>query len=114
MKASELHDLRENCAGSSSKSMVSWGQAFHRLPLKTGPAILAQTTPTQRVAVLTVSCKPGEEVIGRPLQAGRLQRVGAPAGQTVMHCHIHLIPRRSRDSVNPRGGVQGVIAGKAD
>ena len=58
MKASELHDLRENCAGSSSKSMVSWGQAFRRLPLKTGPAILAQTTPTQRVAVLTVSCKP--------------------------------------------------------
>jgi len=29
--------------------------------------------------------------------------VGAPAGQTVKHCHIHLIPRRSGDSVNPRG-----------
>ena len=40
--------------------------------------------------------------------------VGAPAGQTVMHCHIHLIPRRLGDSVNPRGGVRGVIAGKAD
>ena len=40
--------------------------------------------------------------------------VGTPAGQTVMHCHIHLIPRRSGDSVNPRGGVRGVIAGKAD
>jgi len=40
--------------------------------------------------------------------------VGVPAGQTVMHCHIHLIPRRSGDSVNPRGGVRGVIAGKAD
>ena len=40
--------------------------------------------------------------------------VGAAAGQTVMHCHIHLIPRRSGDSVNPRGGVRGVIAGKAD
>jgi len=40
--------------------------------------------------------------------------VGAPAGQTVMHCHIHLIPRRSGDSDNPRGGVRGVIAGKAD
>ena len=31
--------------------------------------------------------------------------VGAPAGQTVMRCHIHLIPRRAGDSVNPRGGV---------
>ena len=40
--------------------------------------------------------------------------VGTPAGQTVMHCHIHLIPRRSGDSVNPRGGVRGVIASKAD
>jgi diadenosine tetraphosphate (Ap4A) HIT family hydrolase len=40
--------------------------------------------------------------------------VGAAAGQTVMHCHIHLIPRRAGDSANPRGGVRGVIAGKAD
>lgn len=40
--------------------------------------------------------------------------VGATAGQTVMHCHIHLIPRRSGDSVNPRGGVRGVIPGQAD
>jgi len=40
--------------------------------------------------------------------------VGIAAGQTVMHCHIHLIPRRSGDSNNPRGGVRGVIAGKAD
>jgi ATP adenylyltransferase len=39
---------------------------------------------------------------------------GAAAGQTVMHCHVHLIPRRTGDSANPRGGVRGVIAGKAD
>ena len=40
--------------------------------------------------------------------------VGNAAGQTVMHCHIHLIPRREGESVNPRGGVRGVITGKAD
>ena len=40
--------------------------------------------------------------------------VGTDAGQTVMHCHIHLIPRRSGDSAKPRGGVRGVIPGKAD
>jgi len=34
---------------------------------------------------------------------------GASAGQTVMHCHIHLIPRRDGDMVDPRGGVRGVI-----
>jgi ATP adenylyltransferase len=36
---------------------------------------------------------------------------GAVAGQTVMHSHIHLIPRRANDTVNPRGGVRGVIPG---
>lgn len=38
--------------------------------------------------------------------------VGAVAGQTVFHCHIHLIPRRSGDVVNPRGGVRHIIPGK--
>ena len=38
--------------------------------------------------------------------------VGQAAGQTVMHCHIHLIPRRSGDIDNPRGGIRGVIPGK--
>jgi diadenosine tetraphosphate (Ap4A) HIT family hydrolase/5-methylcytosine-specific restriction endonuclease McrA len=39
---------------------------------------------------------------------------GQAAGQTVMHCHIHLIPRRRGDQLNPRGGVRGVIPGRAD
>lgn len=39
---------------------------------------------------------------------------GTVAGQTVMHAHVHLIPRRKHDTPNPRGGVRGVIAGKAD
>ena len=34
---------------------------------------------------------------------------GAIAGQTVLHCHIHLIPRRAGDVNDPRGGVRGVI-----
>ena len=37
---------------------------------------------------------------------------GETAGQTVFHCHIHLIPRRKGDVENPRGGVRHIIAGK--
>jgi ATP adenylyltransferase len=37
---------------------------------------------------------------------------GISAGQTIFHCHIHLIPRRSGDVVNPRGGVRNIIPGK--
>ena len=38
--------------------------------------------------------------------------VGKSAGQTVFHCHIHLIPRYLGDVANPRGGVRGVIPAK--
>jgi len=34
---------------------------------------------------------------------------GVDAGQTVMHCHVHLIPRREGDVENPMGGVRGII-----
>jgi len=37
---------------------------------------------------------------------------GQSAGQTVFHCHIHLIPRRDGDVADPRGGVRGVIPSK--
>ncbi len=34
---------------------------------------------------------------------------GVVAGQSVMHAHFHLIPRRKGDTPNPRGGVRGVL-----
>jgi diadenosine tetraphosphate (Ap4A) HIT family hydrolase len=37
---------------------------------------------------------------------------GQVAGQTVFHCHIHLMPRRLGDMDDPKGGVRGVIPAK--
>jgi diadenosine tetraphosphate (Ap4A) HIT family hydrolase len=38
---------------------------------------------------------------------------GPAAGQTVLHCHLHLIPRRAGDVPDPRGGIRWVLPDKA-
>lgn len=38
---------------------------------------------------------------------------GVAAGQTVPHAHIHVIPRRKGDAIDPRGGIRWIIPGKA-
>ena len=38
---------------------------------------------------------------------------GPPAGQTVPHLHMHLIPRYKGDLEDPRGGVRWIISEKA-
>ena len=38
--------------------------------------------------------------------------IGKVAGQSINHCHIHLIPRRKGDVENPQGGIRGVISSK--
>jgi diadenosine tetraphosphate (Ap4A) HIT family hydrolase len=40
--------------------------------------------------------------------------VGAAAGQTVMHLHVHLIPRYSGDQPDPRGGIRRIFPELAD
>jgi diadenosine tetraphosphate (Ap4A) HIT family hydrolase len=37
---------------------------------------------------------------------------GEAAGQTVMHLHVHVIPRFRGDVEDPRGGVRHVVPGK--
>ena len=38
---------------------------------------------------------------------------GPSAGQTILHLHVHVIPRRSGDVDDPRGGIRWVMPAKA-
>ena len=40
--------------------------------------------------------------------------VGRPAGQSIFHAHIHLIPRYRGDHPRPQGGVRQILPEKAD
>ena len=38
--------------------------------------------------------------------------IGKVSGQSINHCHFHLIPRREDDVENPQGGIRAVIPNK--
>lgn len=40
--------------------------------------------------------------------------IGIAGGQSIFHVHIHLIPRRSGDVENPKGGIRGIIPNKKE
>ncbi len=76
----------------------------------------AEATPAERVAVMELA----EEVrqqLERELAPDGFNigiNIGVAAGQTVMHLHVHVIPRWNRDVDDPRGGVRFVIPEKGN
>ena len=73
-------------------------------------------TGEEKCAILELvdDCKRVIEEYSKPLGYNIGFNIGAVAGQTVMHCHCHVIPRYPGDTDNPRGGVRGVIPHKRE
>lgn len=72
-------------------------------------------TPEEALACNELLYKARDEVTVKDPSVGGFNigmNAGAVAGQTIFHCHIHLIPRRDGDVENPRGGIRHLIPGK--
>lgn len=69
------------------------------------------TTPAEQQALFALLREAREFVDARHAPQGYNIgiNVGATAGQTVPHVHVHLIPRYEGDVPDPRGGVRAVI-----
>jgi superfamily II DNA or RNA helicase/diadenosine tetraphosphate (Ap4A) HIT family hydrolase/HKD family nuclease len=81
-------------------------------------ATFFDTTPQERVAigeaVVALKVQLDAELHPKPDGYNVGFNAGQAAGQTVMHLHVHVIPRYAGDLLNPRGGVRAVIPHKAD
>ena len=75
---------------------------------------LFEATKEERIALweLLSECKRVLDERNRPDGFNIGINDGTAAGQTVMHLHIHLIPRHLGDMEDPKGGVRGVIPSK--
>nr|WP_319375749.1 HIT family protein [uncultured Methanoregula sp.] len=66
----------------------------------------------QAMSDLTEECRIILEQKFAPAGYNLGYNIGIAAGQTVMHCHCHFIPRYIGDTDNPKGGVRRVVKGK--
>ena len=73
-------------------------------------------TPAEQEAILALVARVKDELEHdrRPDGYNIGINVGEAAGQTVMHLHVHLIPRYTRDVDDPRGGVRYAIPDKGN
>lgn len=73
-----------------------------------------ETTKEERIAIFELIDKAKKMIDEKYNPSGYNigMNCGISAGQSVMHIHVHLIPRYDGDVENPRGGVRGVIPSK--
>lgn len=72
------------------------------------------TTIEERLAIFELLDKAKKLVDGKynPIGYNIGINIGEAARQSVMHLHVHLIPRYKKDVLNPRGGVRNIIPDK--
>lgn len=92
---------------------VSPGHALI-IPVRHVPSFF-EATSEERFAVLEALDWARLDVIARHAPDGFNVGIndGTAAGQTIMHLHLHLIPRYAGDSPDPRGGVRWLFPEKA-
>jgi len=83
------------------------------IPFRHTPDFFSLTTEEKAALVSLIdACRDVLEEKFSPAGYNIGFNVGEAAGQTVMHCHCHVIPRYAGDVPNPRGGVRGVLPKK--
>ncbi|MFN7133337.1 MAG: HIT family protein, partial [Myxococcales bacterium] len=98
---------------------------FDRYPVSAGHALIIpkrecatwfDATHDEQLAILALleDVKAALEHSHRPDGFNIGMNVGAAAGQTVMHLHVHVIPRYRGDMDDPRGGVRHVIPSRGN
>ena len=110
--ADEIVAKNELCYARWDRYPVAKGHLLV-MPYRHTPDLFSMTAEEkQAMVVLIDECKEVIEENFSPDGYNIGLNIGEAAGQTIMHCHCHMIPRYVGDAKRPKGGVRGVIPGK--
>lgn len=110
--AGEIVIQNDLCYARWDKFPVSRGHLLI-IPFRHTQDFFSMTDAERRAAIdLVTECKKIIEEKYHPDGYNIGFNVGLAGGQTVMHCHCHVIPRYAGDVPDPKGGVRGVVPGK--